>query len=143
MARRRSRSRLRGASVPDAVVLDSGALSAGASGQVRVRAELAIAEQLGVRVHVSSVVLAEVLRGHPRDARVHALLQALAKDAVTPELGRAAGEVLGRAGGDDTIDAIVAVSAESLSGRVRLLAGDVSDLRRLTADMPNVSVAPI
>ena len=143
MARRRSRSRLRGASVPDAVVLDSGALSAGASGQVRVRAELAIAEQLAVRVHVSSVVLAEVLRGHARDARVHSLLQAVTKDAVTPELGRAAGELLGRAGGDDTIDAIVAVSAENLSGRVRLLTGDASDLHRLTADMPNVSVAPI
>ena len=143
MARRRQRRRLRTAAIAEAVVLDAGALSAGAQGHVQVRAELAIAEQLGARVHISSVTLAEVLRGHPRDARVHALLSGVDKDAVTPELGRFAGELLGRTARDDTVDAIVAVTAQSVGGRVRLLTGDPADLRSLTADMPGVTVVPI
>ena len=143
MARRRQPRRLRVAAVPDAVVLDSGALSAGAQGDVRVRAELSLAEQLGARVHVSSVTLAEVLRGHPRDARVHSLLAGVDKDPVTPELGRAAGELLGRTGKDDTVDAIVAVSAHRVGVRVRLLTGDPVDLRSLTTDMVGVTVVPI
>ncbi len=67
MARRRQ-SRQLTAEVPDAVLLDSEGLSAGAQGDARVRAELTVAEQLGARVHVSSVTLAEVLRGQRRDA---------------------------------------------------------------------------
>lgn len=143
MARRRQPRRLRVAAVPDAVVLDSGALSAGAQGDVRVRAELSVAEQLGARVHVSSVILTEVLRGHPRDARVHSLLAGVDKDPVTPELGRAAGKLLGHTGKDDTVDAIVAVSARAVGVRVRLLTGDPVDLRALTTDMVGVRVVPI
>ncbi|MGH9155456.1 MAG: type II toxin-antitoxin system VapC family toxin [Acidimicrobiales bacterium] len=125
------------------MVLDSSALSAAAEGHLRVRAELSVAEQVGVRVHVSSLNLAEVLRGHPRDARVHALLRALDKESVTPELGRAAGELLGRTARDDTVDAVVAVTAQRAGLRVRLLTGDPPDLRALTADMPEVTVVPI
>ena len=74
MARRRRARLLSGRGLPDALVLDSGPLSAAAGGEVRVRAELSLAEQLGVEVHMSSVTLAETLRGHPRDARFHAAL---------------------------------------------------------------------
>jgi hypothetical protein len=70
MARRRQIRQLRAVEVPDAVVLDAEGLSAGAQGNLRVRAELTVAEGLGARVYVSSVTLAEVLRGKPRDARV-------------------------------------------------------------------------
>ena len=143
MARRRPSRRLRSAAVPAAVVLDSHALSAGAQGHVRVRAELTLAERLGASVHVSSVSLAEVLRGHARDARVHALLSAVEKESVTPELGRAAGELLGRTRRDDTIDAIVAVTAEALARPSRLLTGDAGDLRALAADMRDVTVVPV
>ena len=143
MARRRSSRRLSRAPVPAAIVLDSHALSAGAQGHVRVRAELTLAERLGASVHVSSVTLAEVLRGHPRDARVHALLSTVDKEPVTPDLGRAAGELLGRTRRDDTIDAIVAVTADALEVPVRVLTGDPGDLRALTSDMPDVTVVPI
>ena len=143
MARRRSSRRLRSREVPGAVSLDAHALSAGAQGHHRVRAELALAERLGALVHVSSVTLAEVLRGHPRDARVHALLSVLDQDDVTPALGRSAGELLGRTSRDDTVDAIVAVTAEGLGIPVRLLTGDPGDLRDLTADMHNVTVVAI
>ena len=102
-----------------------------------------MAERLGARVHVSSVTLAEVLRGHPRDARVHALLSVLDQDDVTAALGRSAGELLGRTSRDDTVDAIVAVTAEGLGMPVRLLTGDPVDLRGLTADMRDVTVVPI
>ncbi len=143
MARRRQRRQLRTGAVPDAVVLDSGALVGAAAGQVRVRAELSLAEQLGVEVHVSSVTLTETLRGHRRDARVHALLAGTDQLPLTPQLGRAAGELLGRTHRDDTIDALVAVTAETLGGRVRLLTGDPDDLNALTADMANVTIVPI
>ena len=142
MARRRQRRQLAG-EVPDAVLLDSEGLSAGAQGDARVRAELTVAEQLGARVHVSSVTLAEVIRGQRRDARVHSLLSAGEKVPVTPELGRTAGELLGRTGRDDTVDAVVAVTAQSVGRLVRLLTGDPADLRALTADMPGVTVVPI
>ncbi len=143
MARRRRSRRLSLPAVPDGVLLDSGALSAAAQGDARVRAELSLAEQLGVRVHVSSVTLTEVLRGHGRDARVHSLLTAVDKDSVTPEIGRAAGELLGRTNRNDTADAIIAVTAERAGSRVRLLTGDPADLRALTADMAGVTVVPI
>ena len=130
MARRRQRRQLAG-EVPDAVLLDSEGLSAGAQGDARVRAELTVAEQLGARVHVSSVTLAEVIRGQRRDARVHSLLSAVEKVPVTPELGRTAGELLGRTGRDDTVDAVVAVTAQSVGRLVRLLTGDPADLPRL------------
>jgi hypothetical protein len=108
-----------------------------------VQAELTLAEQFGIEVHVSSVTLAETLRGHRRDARVHAVLAGALQDAVTPQLGRGAGELLGRTGRNDTVDAVVAVSAETLGQRVRLLTGDLADLKTLTTDMPNVTVVPV
>ena len=108
-----------------------------------MRAELSVAEQLGVEVHVSSVTLAEVLRGHARDARVHAFLAGVEHDPVTPKLGRTAGELLGHTQRDDTVDAIVAVTADGLDKPVRLLTGDPVDLRALTSDMPGVTVIAI
>jgi predicted nucleic acid-binding protein len=110
---------------------------------VRVRAELSLAEQLGIRVHVSSVTLTEVLRGHPRDARVHSLLAGIDNDSVTYEIGRAAGELLGATNRNDTIDAIVAVTADRAGSRIRLLTGDPDDLRALTTRMVGVTVVPI
>lgn len=143
MARRRPRRQLRRAAVPVAVLLDAQALSAAAQGAPRVRAELAMAERLGASVHVSSVTLAGVLRGHPREARVHALLSGVENEPVTPELGRAAGELLGRTRRDDTIAAIVTATADSLARPTRLLTGDPGDLRALAADLPAVTVVPI
>lgn len=143
MARRQQRRQVRSGGIPDAVVLDSSAVRGAAAGHVRVRAELSLAEQLGVAVHVSSVTLAETVRGHHRDARVHALLAGIDQVPVTAKLGRSAGELLGRTNRTDTVDAIVAVTAADLGERVRLLTGDPDDLNALTADTPNVTVVPI
>ena len=140
MARRRERSKL---ILPDAVVLDSDGLSAAAAGSARVRAELILAERLGASVHVSAVTLAETLRGGPRDARVHSLLKSVVQRPVPPELGRAAGELLGRTGRADTLDAIVAATASGLGQRVRILTSDPRDLRALTAEMDAVTVVAV
>lgn len=114
-----------------------------AAGQVRIRAELSLAEELGVEVHVSSVTLTETLRGHRRDARMYSVLSGTSQEVVTPQIGRSAGELLGRANRDNTVDAIVAATAEKLGTRVRLLTGDPDDLGALTADMGNVTVVAI
>lgn len=143
MARRRSRRTLKPLVLPDAVLLDSEGLSAAARGDARPRAELALAERLGAKVYVSAVTLAETLRGGPRDARVHALLRGAEQEPVTPDLGRAAGELLGRTGRADTVDAVVAVTAQGLGRRVRILTGDPDDLRALTAEMNGVSVVTV
>ena len=143
MARRRQRQGLRARELPDALLLDSQGLSAAAAGDVRVRAELSLAERLGVSVHVSAVTLAEALRGGRRDARLHALLKGLDQEPVTPALGRAAGELLGRRGRADTVDAIVAVTARGLGRKVRILTSDPDDLRRLTEGMDGVSVVAV
>ena len=142
MARRRQRLQLTPGGIPDAVMLDATALSGAAVGQFGIRAELSLAEELGVEVYVSSVTLTETLRGHRRDARIHAVLAGTDQKPVTPQLGRAAGELLGT-NRDDTVDAIVAVTAQALGAQVRLLTGDPSDLNALAADMANVVVVPI
>ncbi len=143
MARRQQRRQLRPAALPDAVIMDAGAISGAAEGAARIRAELSLAEQLGVDVYVSSVTLTETLRGHRRDARVHAVLAGTDQQPVTPQLGRSAGELLGQTNRQDTVDAIVAVTAATLGSRVRLLTGDPDDLNAHTADMPNVTVVPV
>jgi predicted nucleic acid-binding protein len=102
-----------------------------------------MARQFGATVHVSAVTLTETLRGSPRDARIHALLKAVKKEPVTSDQGRAAGELLGKTGRADTVDAIVAITAAGLGQSVRILTGDVDDLSALTADMKNVSVVPV
>ena len=140
MARRRERRQL---ILPDAVLLDSEGLSAAAAGSAGVRAELILAERLGASVHVSAVTLAEPLRGGARDVRVHSLLKSVVRRPVTPELGRAAGELLGRTGRADTVDAIVAAAASGLGQRVRILTSDPRDLRALTAEMDAVTVVAV
>jgi predicted nucleic acid-binding protein len=140
VARRRGSKPL---TLPDAVVLDAEGLSAAAAGSARVRAELAIAERLGAKVHVSAVTLAETLRGGGRDASVHRLLKGVVQQPVTPALGRAAGELLGRTGRPDTVDAIVAVTAKELGQKVRIVTSDPDDLRALTAEMDSVTIVGV
>ncbi len=143
MARRRSRRQLRVLTVPDHVLLDSEGLNGATANNLRVRAELVMAERLGSEIHVSAVTLAETMRGGARDARIHAFLQGVRQEPVTPALGRAAGELLGQTQRADTLDAIVAVTARSLGSRVRILTSDPEDLRALTVEMVGVSVVRV
>lgn len=86
------------------------------------------------RVVVSAVTLTEVLRGGPRDASIHRLLSKIVTVPVSPELGRAAGELLGKTGMSGhrcAIDAIVAATALAMPRPVVVLTSDPDDLGRL------------
>lgn len=115
------------------VVLDADGLSQLAQHDQRVEALMDALRELDPRVVVSAVTLAEVLRGSPRDAAVHRLLGWIDQLDVTPRIGRAAGELLGVTGSNETIDAIVAATALDQRGPVMVLTSDPDDLTRLTA----------
>lgn len=125
------------------VVLDSEGLSKAAARDERTAAFIkqALAEQ--GRVVVPTVTLAEVLRGGQRDAAVHQVLNQYEVQDITAALGRAAGEILGQAGSDKTVDAVVAAVAVARPGRVLVLTSDVDDLSALTAGRGGIKVVHV
>ena len=84
-----------------------------------------------------------VLRGHPCDAAVHLLLKGCRVEPVSTAIGRAAGELLGRTGRKDPVDAVIVATAAELPAPVLVLTGDPSDLGALTADLPGIAVDAI
>jgi predicted nucleic acid-binding protein len=123
-----------------ALLLDAEGLSKAARDPL-VRAYLLAARRLGAPVHVSAVTLAETLRGTSSDAPVHRSLSACVQEAVTPAIGRAAGELLGATSRSNTVDAVVAAHAQALGpGPVRILTSDPADLLALTESMAHVDV---
>ncbi|MBI4815072.1 MAG: hypothetical protein HY791_02365 [Deltaproteobacteria bacterium] len=86
-------------------------------------------------------VLAEVLRGGPRDAPVHRVLRAVGVFPTSEHVGRLAGSLLGETKAENTVDALVA--AEAVLSSSDVLTGDVDDLQRLLAGHRGVSVIPI
>jgi len=118
-------------------------LSRAAGSDPAVRDAVLAATHSAIPVVVSAVTLAEVLRGGPRDAAVHRLLKLCQVESVTARHGRAAGELLGRTRRNDTVDAVVAVTADALPAPVRILTSDPKDLSALTDGMPDVSVEAV
>ncbi|WP_222854254.1 type II toxin-antitoxin system VapC family toxin [Fodinicola acaciae] len=121
------------------LVFDSEGLAKLAANDLRARAHLEGARRRGAQLAVSVVTLTEVLRGGPRDARVHRLLRGtgIAAVPVSAELGRAAGELLGRTGMSGhrcAIDAIVAATALRMPRPVAVLTSDPDDLGRLVEE---------
>ncbi len=92
-------------------------------------------------IRVPVAVLAEVLRGGPTDAPVHRVLNAIAILPTQEPVGRLAGQLLGRTGGKNTVDALVAAEAVVLEADV--LTGDGDDLSRLLREHPSVHVIAI
>src|SRR4051812_14385082 len=113
---------------PRCLILDSGAVIALSRGTPRARAMLRRALELGVDVRIPVPVLAETLRGGPRDAPVHRVRNAVDVLDTTEPVARAAGALLGRAGGNNAVDALVAAAAIASGGDV--LTSDVDDLSR-------------
>jgi len=126
---------------PRCLILDSGAVIGWSRGDVRVRATLARALELGVDVRIPTAVLAETLRGGPRDAPIHRVRAAVDVFPQTEAIARAAGALLGRTKGKNTVDALVA--AETIASGADVLTGDAGDLRALLAAHPNVSVLEV
>jgi predicted nucleic acid-binding protein len=120
------------------LILDSGVVIAWSRGDVRARAAMARALELGVDVRIPIAVLAETLRGGPRDAAVHRVRNAVDVFPTDEPIGRLAGVLLGAAGGASVVDALVA--AEAVITGADVLTSDVQDLGGLLAGHPKVAV---
>lgn len=117
------------------LILDSGAVIGWSRGDPRVRTLVRSALDRGAEVRVPVVVLAETLRGGPRDAPVNRVLKAVGTAPTDPAIGRAAGALLGRTGGSNTADALVAAECAVAPGSI-VLTADPSDLGALLIDEP-------
>jgi predicted nucleic acid-binding protein len=144
-ARRRRRALAR---VTDLLVLDADGVSKAASNDRIVQAWLERARELDADLVISAVTLAELVRGRPRDAAVNRVIKAAEVMAADEQLARTAGRLLGSAGSDATIDALVGATA--LAAQVRhdaarcvLLTSDPADLGTLLAGHPEVHVLAV
>ena len=125
----------------ETIVLDSGAVIGLARGDARLRAFVTNAHHSGSEIVVPMVVLAETVRGAgPRDAAVNLTLGQFAPHRPLDEpTARLAGALLGAAGSNSTIDALVA--AEAIQRQPSLLiTGGVDDLASLLDGQPGVSL---
>lgn len=123
--------------VGGALVLDAEGLVKLARGDPRVRHLFEAARRRRGRVATAASTLSEVLRGGPKDAALHRVLGRVTVIGIEKEQGRAAGELLGRAGMSGhrcALDALVAVVALAQPRPVVLLTSDVDDLARLTEE---------
>jgi predicted nucleic acid-binding protein len=137
-----ARTRRRQAQAPaQRLILDSGAVIAWSRGDVRARALLARALELAVDVRIPVAVLAETLRGGPQDAPIHRVRNAVDVFPTEEPTARLAGALLGRTGGTNAVDALVAAEAVMAAGDV--LTGDADDLRVLLAAHWSVAVIPL
>lgn len=127
------------------LILDAEGVTKAAANNQRVLAHLAVALRRQARVIVSTVTLAEVLRGSPRDAPVHRVLNRVSREPVTENLGRAAGALLGatRLPRTATVDAVVAATALDQPGPVLILTSDPGDLTTLTQARDDIAVAHV
>jgi predicted nucleic acid-binding protein len=115
------------------LILDSGAVIALSRGDQRARSFLARALEVGALVEIPVVVLAETLRGGPRDAPVNRVLKAVGPVPEAREVhGRTAGQLLATARSTSVIDALVVAHAVEAGG-AHILTGDPDDLGRLAA----------
>jgi predicted nucleic acid-binding protein len=88
-------------------------------------------------VVTAASTLAEVMRGGPKDARLHQVLRRITVIPIDKQVGRAAGELLGRTGLSGhrrALDALLAVVALEQPRPVILLTSDPNDLVRLTEE---------
>lgn len=128
---------------PQLLILDSGAVIALARGDHKVRAFLARALKARAPIEIPVVVVAETLRGGPRDAPVHRVLKTVGSVPEAREVhGRIAGRLLGTARSTSTADALVVAHAVEAGG-AHILTGDREDLQRLAEPHPEVWIQPL
>lgn len=134
--------------VGDLLVLDADGVAKAAVKAPIVQAWLERARELDADVVIPAVTLTEVLRSTPRDARVDRVAKAAEVWSIQQSLARRAGRLLGEAGSDSTIDALVAATALEVierqgGGRCVVLTSDPRDLKKLLAGSPWISVVAI
>lgn len=114
-----------------ALILDAGALIAVDRGDRPVLAQLRVAASNGLMLRTNAMVVSQVWRSTKgRQAKLSQLLAAVDVRTIDQAAGRAAGELAGKAGTADTIDATVALLANHGD---RILTSDPDDLRHLAA----------
>lgn len=112
-----------------ALILDAGALVAVDRADRAMIARLQAAQQHGLELRSNAMVVAQTWRDpRGRQVQLARLLRAVDVRAVDPEVGRAAGVLLGRANTSDPIDATVVLLAAPGD---RILTGDPADLAKL------------
>ncbi len=123
---------------PQRLILDSGAVIGLARGDHRARAFLARALEMDTSIEIPVVVVAETIRGGPRDAPINRILKSIGSVPEAGEAhGRTAGRLLGAARSASTIDALVVAHAVEAGGG-QILTGDPGDLAQLAAPHPEV-----
>lgn len=123
---------------PRRLILDSGAVIALSRGDHKVRAFLARALEARATIEIPVVVVAETIRGGPRDAPVQRILKTIGSVPEAREAhGRTAGRLLGAARSTSTVDALVVAHAVEAGG-AHILTGDRDDLERLAMPHPEV-----
>ena len=124
------------------VILDTGAVLGFIRGDARVAAAIRVARDHGDEIVVPSVVVAQSIRGGPRDAHIHRLLHAVFVSFIGLRLARRAGELMGASGTSDAVDALV--MAEALRGGPALvLTSDPEDMHRLADGKGLVSIVSV
>ena len=116
------------------LVLDAEGIVKLADGEPGTRRRYEAARERAGHVVTAASTVAEVLRGGPRDAKLHRVLNRVTVVPVDRALGRTAGELLGLAGLSGhrcTIDALLAAVALGQPRPVVLLTSDPDDMRRL------------
>lgn len=128
---------------PQRLILDSGAVIALSRNDLRARAALTAAREVGVEVSIPSVVIAETVRGSDKDASVNRVIKAVGEVTSPDErTGRAAGALLGAARSTSTVEALVVASAIEGGGGV-VLTGDPDDLEPLASGHPEVVISAL
>jgi predicted nucleic acid-binding protein len=146
MARQRRRLRSLGASPARAVlVLDSGALTALASGAQDARAALTRSLAEGRDVVIPAVVLAESTTGYgPRDAPVNRVVNAVDEVVSIDEpVARLGGALRYESACDATVDALVVAIALAAEAPAVILTGDAAHLERLSAGKSRIRVQTV
>jgi hypothetical protein len=126
---------------PPGLIFDTGALIAFEAQDRRVSALLQRAKDLDRRVLIPAGVLAQVWRTRgPRQARLAILLGAgvVSIEDLTRNRAQAAGELCGRSGTTDIVDASVVVAAWG-NGRV-VVTSDPDDIGRLDPTLTIIRV---
>lgn len=131
-------ARLRTGIAGGTLVLDADGLTKLALQDRAAQRRFAAAQAHRSKIVTAASTLTEVLRGSPKDAAVHRLLKLVTVIPISYELGRAAGELLGRSklsGHRCALDALLAVVALTQPRPVVLLTSDPRDLGTLTEEL--------
>lgn len=117
----------------ETVAFDSGAIIALSRDDARAYAILTALRKSEADIIVPAPVLAEVLRGTPRDAAVHRILKSFDADKPTSaDAARTAGIFLGRSSSnaERTVDALIIATAVE-HGATSIVTRDGKDFRAL------------